>query len=194
MEESLPNHHEDHIAGNGDNSLTVLQFGTHSFWCLKSSTIPQQRQQRTRNGKNWRKFRRGTWRKSEVRKRWSMKQRRRAQKFFSVHWWTCDVFQNCWIGDKAPKIQRSSCTSRWFCYRRLRSLSSIHWTRNISIRNDSSKSHGHCLQSARLRETSNEHSTCLYLCQNGGCTQNYWNFPNRSVKTFGFVYHDTKMA
>ena len=81
----------------------VLQFGTHSFWCLKSSTIPQQRQQRTRNGKNWRKFRRGTWRKSEVRKRWSMKQRRRAQKFFSPHWWTCDVFQNCWIGDKSTK-------------------------------------------------------------------------------------------
>ena len=69
MGESLPNYHEDHIAGKGDKSL-------------------QQRQQWTRNGKSWRKFRRGTWRKSEVRKKWSMKQGRRAQKFILPHWWT----------------------------------------------------------------------------------------------------------
>ena len=37
---------------------------------------------------NWRKFRRGTWRKSETNQRWSMKQGRRAQKFMLPHWWT----------------------------------------------------------------------------------------------------------
>ena len=26
-------------------------------------------------------------------------------------------FEECWIGDKAPKIQRSSCTPRWHCER-----------------------------------------------------------------------------
>ena len=31
---------------------------------------------------------RGTWQKSEVKKRWSMKQGRRAQKFILPHWWT----------------------------------------------------------------------------------------------------------
>ena len=41
--------------------------------------------------KNWRRFRRGTWRKSEVRNRWSMKQGRRAQKFTLHHWWTCNL-------------------------------------------------------------------------------------------------------
>ena len=29
MEESLPNYHEDHIAGKGDNSLQHYKFGTH---------------------------------------------------------------------------------------------------------------------------------------------------------------------
>ena len=47
--------------------------------------------------------------------------------------------KECWIGGKAPKIQRSSCTPRWFCERRFWILRSIHWTRIISISNDSRK-------------------------------------------------------
>ena len=66
MGNSLPKHHEDHIAGEG------FRF-TNLFLCLKLWKFLQQKQQWTRNGKNWRKFRRGTWRKSKVRKRWSMK-------------------------------------------------------------------------------------------------------------------------
>ena len=58
---------------------------TNLFLCSKPWRFPQQKQRRTRNGKNWRKFRRGTWRKSEVKKRWSMKQGRRAQKFILHH-------------------------------------------------------------------------------------------------------------
>ena len=34
---------------------------------------------------NWRKFRRGTWPKSKVRNKWSMKQRRRALQFIMHH-------------------------------------------------------------------------------------------------------------
>ena len=59
-------------------------------------------------GKNWKRFRRGTWRKSEVRKRWSMKLGRRAKRSFCItdgHM----SFEKCWIGGKAPKIKRSSC-------------------------------------------------------------------------------------
>ena len=47
-------------------------------------------------------------------------------------------FEKCWIGGKAPKIQRSSCTPRWYCERRFWVLCSIHWTRIFSITNDSS--------------------------------------------------------
>ena len=59
---------------------------TNLFLCLKPWRYPQQRQQWTKNGRNWKRFWRGTWRKSEVKKRWSMKQGRRAQKFVLPHW------------------------------------------------------------------------------------------------------------
>ena len=59
------------------------------FLCLKPWRFPQQRQQWRNNGRNWKRFRRGTWRKSEVKKKtWSMKQGRRAHKFILPHWWT----------------------------------------------------------------------------------------------------------
>ena len=49
-------------------------------------------------------------------------------------------FEECRIGDKAPKIQRSSCTPpRRHCERWFWILCSIHWTRIISISNDGSK-------------------------------------------------------
>ena len=61
MGESLPSHHEDHIAGKGENSLPALQFGSqiysnassHENSCSKSSSGQG-------NGKNWKRFRRGT--------------------------------------------------------------------------------------------------------------------------------------
>ena len=35
MEESLPNCHEDHIAGKGNNSLNITIWYTNLFLCLK---------------------------------------------------------------------------------------------------------------------------------------------------------------
>ena len=35
-------------------------------------------------------------------------------------------FKECWTGDKAPKIQRSSCTPRWYCKRRFWVLRSFN--------------------------------------------------------------------
>ena len=87
MDESLPNHHEDRIAGKGDNSLQHYNLVHKFFLCLKPWRFPQQRQQWIKNGRNWKRFRRGTWQKSE-RQRWSMKQGRRAQKCILPYWWT----------------------------------------------------------------------------------------------------------
>ena len=66
---------------------------TNLFLCLKSWKFLQQKQRWTRNGKNWRKFRCGTWRKSEVRKKWLMKQGRRALQFILPHWWTSVIWR-----------------------------------------------------------------------------------------------------
>ena len=51
---------------------------------------------------------------------------------------------------QSTKIQRSTCTPRWYCQRRFRVLCSIHRAGIISITNDSSKSHGYHIQTARV--------------------------------------------
>ena len=72
----------------------TLQFGSQIYSYASSyEKFRQQKQQWTRNGKNWRKFRRGTWQKSKVRKRWSMKQGRRALQFILHHWWTYVIWK-----------------------------------------------------------------------------------------------------
>ena len=65
--------------------ITVLC--ANSFRCLKHSKFQMQRRQWRKNEKNWRKSWHGSWRKSETRKKWSMKQRIRAEKFILRHWW-----------------------------------------------------------------------------------------------------------
>ena len=61
MGESPPNHHENQNAGKGDNSLQHYIL-VHKFIPVPQAMkiFPQRRQQWIRNGKNWRKFRRGT--------------------------------------------------------------------------------------------------------------------------------------
>ena len=71
---------------------TTIWF-TNLFLCFKPWRSPQQKQQWIKNGTNWKRFRRGTWRESEVRKRWSMKQGRTAQKFILPHWWTSVIWK-----------------------------------------------------------------------------------------------------
>ena len=91
---------------------------TSLFLCLKLWKFLQQRQQNTRNGKNWRKIRRGTWRKSEVKKRWSMKQGRRAQKFILPHWWTSVIWSmpNWRQSTKNTKVELYSEATLWKMY------------------------------------------------------------------------------
>ena len=80
-------------------------------------------------------------------------------------------FEKCWIGGKAPEIQRSSCTPWWYCKRQFWFLCSIHWSRIFSISNDSSKDHGYHLQIAWLRWTSSRCSISLHPSKNGRCSQ-----------------------
>ena len=90
---SLPNHHEDHIAGKGDNSLQPYNL-VHKFITVpQAMKIPAAKAAVDKEWEKWRNFRRGTWRKSEVRKKWSKKQERRAQKFILHHWWTYVIWK-----------------------------------------------------------------------------------------------------
>ena len=172
MGESLPHHHEDHIAGRGNNSLQHHIWFTSLFLCLKLWKFQQQKQQWTRKGKNWRKFRSGTWRKSEAKKRWSMKQGRRAQKFILHHWWTDVIWKNAELEAKHQKYKGRVVLRGWYCKKRFWVLRSIHWTRiYFSISNDSRQDHGYHLQIASLRWTSGRRSISLYPSENGRCSQ-----------------------
>ena len=120
----------------------ITIWSTNVFLCLKPWRFPQQRQHWRRNGKNWKKFWRGTWRKSEVRKRWSMKQGRRAQKFILPHWWTSVIWRmpNWRQSTKNTKVELYFEVILWKIWFRV--LCSIHRTRIITFTSDRSKSHG----------------------------------------------------
>ena len=60
MGESLPNHHEDHIAGKGNNSLQHYNL-VHKFVLMPQAIqIPAPKAAVDKEWENWRKFRRGT--------------------------------------------------------------------------------------------------------------------------------------
>ena len=117
--------------------IAAQQFGSQVYsYAFKLSKLLQRKQRWTKNGKNWSKFRRGTWQKFKVRSdRWSKDVGRYSSLcIMNGHMSSA----KCWIGGKAPKIQRSSCTPSRHCKRRFRVVCSIHWTRIFSISNDSS--------------------------------------------------------
>ena len=60
MGNSVPNYHEDHIAGKGDNSLLHCNL-VHKFIPMpQAMKIPAAKAAVDKEWKNWRKFRRGT--------------------------------------------------------------------------------------------------------------------------------------
>ena len=144
--------------------ITVLF--TNSFLCLKQWKFQMQRQQWTRNGKHWRKSRRGTWQKSEVRKKLSMKQGRRAESSFCIIDGSLSS-QEFGAGIRNTKAESYSEVTLWKMFRIMRS---IYWTRIISVPNDSRKSHGYHIQTARVRRTSSRRSIDKHPGQNGRCT------------------------
>ena len=94
MGETLPKYQEDHIAGKGDNSLQQYNL-VHKFIPVhQAMKIPAGKgSSGSRMGETWKRFWRGTWRKSEVNQRWSMKQGRTAPKFILPHWWTSVIWR-----------------------------------------------------------------------------------------------------
>ena len=60
MEDSLPNHHEDHIAGKGDSSVQHYNL-VHKFISMpQAMKIPAAKAAMDKKWENWKRFRRGT--------------------------------------------------------------------------------------------------------------------------------------
>ena len=69
MEESLPNHHEDHIAGKGDNSMQHCNL-VHKFILMpQAMKIPAAKEAVDKEWKNLKRFRRWTGQNSETNQR-----------------------------------------------------------------------------------------------------------------------------
>ena len=79
--------------------------------------------------------------------------------------------KKCWLGDKAPKIQRSSCIPRWYCERWFLILCSIHWTRISSVsRMTAGKVMDIISRLPGCAWTSSRRSICLHPGNNGRCS------------------------
>ena len=169
MGESLPNHHEDHIAGKGDNSLQHYNL-VHKFIPMpQAMKIPAAKaQQWTRNGKIGENFgvELDKSQKQERGDRWTSG----AKVHFASLMDTCHL-KNAELEAKHQKYKGRVVLRGDIVKKRLRCLCSIHWTRIISITSGGSKGHGYHLQIARLRRTSSGRSICLYPSKNGRCSQ-----------------------
>ena len=117
MEESLPNYHEDHIAGKGDNSLQHCNL-VHKFIPMpQAMKIPAAK---AAVDKEWEKLEKiPAWNLTKVRNKAEVIDEART-KGAKVHFASLmDIchLQHAEFGDKAPKIQRSSCISMRHCER-----------------------------------------------------------------------------
>ena len=129
MEESVPKYHEDHIAGKEDNSLQHYSL-VHKFLPVpQAMKIPAAKATVVRECEKFEEV--PAWDITKVRNESHVIDE--ARKGHKSSFCLTDGHFSCRIGDKAPKIQRSSCTPRRQSERWFWILCSIHWTRIISI-------------------------------------------------------------
>ena len=112
MGESLPKHHEDHIAGKGDNSLQYCNL-VHKFIPMPQALkIPAAK---AAVDKEWEKLEKiPAWDLTKVRSKKEVIDEARtkgAKVHFASLMDNCH-FKNAELETNAPKIQRSSCTPR----------------------------------------------------------------------------------
>ena len=168
MGNSTPHNHADHIARTRDNSLQHCNL-VHKFIPMSQAMkIPAAKAAVDKKWEKWRKFRRGTSRKSEVRKRWSMKQASGAQIHFASLMDVCHL-KNAELEAKHQKykrqvVLRDDIEKNDSVYVALRTMIT-------SITSDSRKSHGYHFEIAWFRWTSSKRSIGWYPSKNGGCTQ-----------------------
>ena len=117
MEESLPNYHEDHIAGKGDNSLQHYNL-VHKFIPMpQAMKIPAAK---AVVDKEWEKLEKvPVWDKTKVRNKSEVIDEART-KGAKVHFASLmDIchLKNAELETKHQKIQRLSCTPRRYCER-----------------------------------------------------------------------------
>ena len=110
MGESLPNHHEDHIAGKGNNSLQQYNLVHKFIPVLQAMKIPAAK---AAVDKEWEKLEKiSPWNLTKVRSKKEVINEARtsgATVHFASLMDICHL-KNAELETKTPKVQRSSCT------------------------------------------------------------------------------------
>ena len=155
------------ISQEKEQFTTIVRFGTRVCSYASSNEVtPQQKQQWIKNGRNLKRFRRGT-QKSETNLKWLMKQEKKVEKSLMD---LCHL-KNAELETKHQKYKGRVCAPRRHCARWFWVLCNIHKTRIISITNDGRKGHGYHIETARLCRTSSWRSICIHSGQNGRCSK-----------------------
>ena len=170
MENSIPHHHEDHIAGKGQNSLQHYKL-VHKFIPMPQALkIPAAK---AAVDKEWEKLENiSAWNLLKVRSKKEVIDEARtngAKVLFASLMDICHL-KNAELGAKHHKY-KGRVVLRGDIVRPFWFLRSIHGTRIFSISNVSSQDHGYHLQIARLRWTSSRRSIGLHPSKNGRCSQ-----------------------
>ena len=168
--ESVPNHHEDHIAGKGDNSLQHYNL-VHKFIPMpQAMKIPAAK---AAVDQEWEKLEKiSAWNLTKVRSKKQVIEEARTTGIKVLFASPMDIchLKNAELDTKHQKYKRQSRTARLHCERRFRIIRSIYWTRIISVTNDSSKSYGYHSKATRMRRTSSRRSIRLHPGQIGRYT------------------------
>ena len=117
MEESLPNLHEDHIAGKGDNSLQHDKLVHHFIPMPRAMKIPAAKAAVDKELEKLGKI--PAWDLTKVRSKSEVIEEART-KGIKVHFASLlDIcrLKKAELETKAPKKQRSSCIPRRYCER-----------------------------------------------------------------------------
>ena len=147
-EGAVHKHHQDHITEKGMNSLNHYSLVYKFIPMPQAMKIPNAKAVVEKKRENWKN---PAWQLTKVRnKKEEIDEARNKGKSFRV------------IDGYIKKTQMLSRTQRWYCKRWFWCVCSVHWTRIVSVPNDSGLDHGYHLQIAWLRWTSSRRSISLY--------------------------------
>ena len=168
---SVPHHHEDHIAGKGENSLQHYNL-VHKFIPMPQAVkIPAAK---AAVDKEWEKLEKiSAWNLTKVRSKKEVIGEARMSGV-TVHFAplkdTCHL-KNAELEAKHLKYKGRVVLRGDLVKDDSGSYAVFREKRIISITNDSRRDHGYHLQTACLRGTSSGRSICFFPGKNGGCSK-----------------------
>ena len=167
MGNSVPNYHQEHIAGKGENSLQHYNL-VHKFIPMpQAMKIPATK---AAMDKEWEKLEKiSAWNLTKVRSKKEVIDEARTSGA-KVHF--ASLMDICHLKNAELEAKHQKYKGRVVLRGDIvKDHSGIHRTRIISISNDSRQDHGYHLQIAGLRWTSSRRSISLYPSENGRCSQ-----------------------